>query len=106
MSIKERCGHGGFFKTEGIGQRAMSAAVGAPVTVMKNAGEGGAWGIALLALYAATKKGTLEEFLQSVFRDAEKTTLGATDAEKKKFAAFLSRFNGNLPVERAAGKIK
>lgn len=42
-------GHGGFFKTKGVGQRYLAAAVGAPVTVMDTASEGGAWGIALLA---------------------------------------------------------
>lgn len=49
-------GHGGFFKTKGVGQRYLAAAVGAPVTVMDTASEGGAWGIALLAAYLADKK--------------------------------------------------
>mgnify|MGYP000721347920 CR=1 FL=1 len=48
-------GHGGFFKTKGVGQKVMAAAVNAPVSVMETAGEGGAWGIALLAAYRKNK---------------------------------------------------
>ena len=49
-------GHGGFFKTPVVGQRFMAAAVGTPVTVMETAGEGGPWGIALLASYLLQKE--------------------------------------------------
>lgn len=105
VQVKEICGHGGFFKTEYIGQNAMSAALNAPVTVMKNAGEGGAWGIALLARYADGAKGTLNEFLQTVFADAEKTTVTASEHEKKKFADFMARYKANLTVEKSAAKV-
>ena len=105
VSVDEMCGHGGFFKTEYIGSCAMSAALNAPVTVMKNAGEGGAYGIALLALYAANKKGTLEDFLDTIFAGAEKSTVSAPDSEKKKFAAFMERYKKYLAAEKtAAGK--
>ncbi len=106
VQVKEICGHGGFFKTEYIGQNAMSAAVNAPVTVMKNAGEGGAWGVALLALYTADKKGTLAEFLQTVFADVEKTTVTASEQEKKKFAAFMACYKANLTVEKLASEVE
>ena len=46
-------GHGGLFKTKGVGQRYLSAAINAPVEVLETASEGGAWGIALLALYVS-----------------------------------------------------
>lgn len=105
VQVKEICGHGGFFKTEYIGQNSMSAALNAPVTVMKNAGEGGAWGIALLACYADGSKGTLNEFLQTVFADTEKTTVVANEHEKKKFAVFMARYKANLTVEKLAATV-
>ncbi len=52
-------GHGGFFKTPVAGQRIMAAAMNTPVTVMENAGEGGAWGMALLGLYMIYNKNTI-----------------------------------------------
>lgn len=104
VQVSEMSGHGGFFKTEYVGANAMSAAVNAPVTVMKNAGEGGAWGIALLALYATDKKGAAEEFLQEIFQDAEKTTVTADERERKKFAAFMARYKNNLAAEKIASE--
>lgn len=106
VQVERMCGHGGFFKTEFIGQNAMSAAVNAPVTVMKNAGEGGAWGIALLALYAASvkNKGTLEEFLDGIFSNSEKSTVSASQEEKEKFAKFMRRYKQNLMIEQAAAR--
>lgn len=100
--VESICGHGGFFKTEFIGQNAMSVALNAPVTVMKNAGEGGAYGIALLALYSLEKTGALEDFLDKIFADNEKTTVFASQEEKEKFAAFMSRYKKGLAVEKAA----
>lgn len=96
------CGHGGFFKTAFVGQNAMSAALNAPVTVMNTAGEGGAYGIALLALYRLHNEQSLEEFLDGVFAGAEKTTVTASEAEKAKFAAFMARYKAGLPVEKKA----
>lgn len=92
--------HGGFYKTESIGQIALSAMLSAPVTVMKNAGEGGAYGIALLALYAAHADIPLADFLDAVFCDADRSVLAASADEKKKFAAYIARYKRNLPVER------
>ena len=100
VELREICGHGGFFKTDFVGASAMSAAVGAPVTVRKNAGEGGAWGIALLALYAAEYSGTLADFLQGIFADAEQSTVTASEEEKRKFAAFMRRYKENLFLTR------
>lgn len=98
-------GHGGLFKTEGVGQRFMAAAVGAPVTVMETAGEGGAWGIGLLASYAVNKKDneTLEDFLNDkVFGAAQGVTLEPDAADVEGFARFMERYIAGLPVERAA----
>ncbi len=106
VKIDSVTAHGGFYKTDFVGQNALSATLDAPVTVMKNAGEGGAWGIALLALYTANKKGSLGEFLQDIFRNVEKTTVNATDDEKKKFATFMQGYKANLAVERLASEAK
>ena len=80
----------------------MSAALGCPVTVMKNAGEGGAWGVALLALYAVDNSGTLEKFLDNMFAKAQKETTTASSEERAKFAAFMKEYKKGLAVERLA----
>ena len=65
--IDKLLGHGGLFKTKGVGQQILADAVNAPVSVMSTAGEGGAWGIALLASYMMTKKDgeSLAQFLDN-----------------------------------------
>ena len=98
-------GHGGFFKAPIVGQSAMSAALGAPVTVMTNAGEGGAWGIAVLALYAISETQSLEAFLDGVFADAEKTTVAADERTQRDFDAFMERYERVLEVEALATKV-
>jgi sugar (pentulose or hexulose) kinase len=97
------CGHGGFFKTEPIGANAMSAALNSPITVMEAAGEGGAYGIALLALYAVVKKGSLEEFLDEIFASSAKKTFVANDTEKEKFANFMKLYEKGLFLAQKAG---
>lgn len=104
VKIDEVCAHGGFFKTAGVGDRAMSAALGAPVSVMKNAGEGGAFGMALLALFAHIGGGDLEKFADGVFSGAEKTVAVASEAEKRRFAVYLERYKAAFGVARAASK--
>lgn len=105
VAIDRLSGHGGFFKTPVVGQSAMSAAVGAPVTVMSNAGEGGAWGVALLALYRYLDKGTLTDFLEKIFEGCEKTTVSADDAEIKSFERFMQEYKKGLAVERLAVEV-
>lgn len=105
VKIASVCGHGGFFKAPVVGQSAMSAALGAPVTVMKNAGEGGAWGIAVLALFAALGGGDLDAFLDRVFANADKHTLSASEAEKADFSAFMDKYRKGLEVQRLASEV-
>jgi sugar (pentulose or hexulose) kinase len=105
VKLKSVCGHGGFFKTEIIGQRAMSAAVNAPVTVMQNAGEGGAWGIALLAQYALHNDISLQQFLSNIFQNSKQITVLADEKEKAKFALFLESYKKCLPVERLSSEV-
>ena len=83
----------------------MSAALDAPITVMKNAGEGGAWGVAVLALYSALKIDTLEDFLDKLFSKTEKTTVVASKEEKQKFASFLEYYKQGLKVEKLATEL-
>lgn len=102
VQIDSVCGHGGFFKSPIVGQSAMSAAIGAPVTVMQNAGEGGAWGIAVLALFAYLGGQNLESFLESIFASTQKTTVSASQSELESFSAFMKKYKKCLEVERIA----
>ena len=105
VEIKEVFGHGGFFKTEFVGQNAMSAALSAPVTVMENAGEGGAWGIAILALYLCNKEKKFEVFLNDLFGNNEKKTVVASDEEQTKFKNFMELYKNGLSVEKKASEV-
>ena len=100
-------GHGGFFKTPEVGQRLLSAAVGAPVSVMETAGEGGPYGMALLAAYRLNNNGRcLADFLDSeVFANVRSVTLQVDAADCAGFDAFLQRYKKALPIERAATEV-
>jgi sugar (pentulose or hexulose) kinase len=103
IEIDRLLGHGGLFKTEHVGQALMASALGIPVTVMKSAGEGGAWGIALLAAFAADGGAqTLEEFVDNVFAGAKGTCVQPNEKDGAGFAAYLRRYVAGLQVERAA----
>ena len=105
VPIDKLYGHGGYFKTPGVGQRMLSAAVGSPVSVMETAGEGGPYGMALLAGYMIWKEAgeTLEDYLErKVFAEAKSSTLMADVQDIAGFAAFLERYQKALPLEIAA----
>ena len=98
-------GHGGLFKTKGVGQPIMAAALNAPVSVMETAGEGGAWGIALLAAYKALKAEgeTLEDYLDKrIFAGMPCETVQPNPDDAKAFNEYIVRFKAGLPIERAA----
>lgn len=105
VKIDSVYGHGGFFKTEFVGQSAMSVAVGAPVTVMQNAGEGGAYGMALLALFAYLKESDLSKFLDGVFKNAKKTTVTANEKEITAFNNFIIKYKKALLIAKNAHKV-
>ena len=108
VEIDRLYGHGGFFKTPEVGQRMLSAAVGAPVSVMETAGEGGPYGMALLAAYMLWKEEgeSLPDYLDGkVFADAKASTLTATEEEIRGFNAFLNRYKSALPMERCAVEV-
>ncbi len=108
VRIDKLYGHGGFFKTPGVGQRMLSAAVGVPVSVMETAGEGGPFGMAILAFYLAEREDgqSLEDFLdERVFMDCRTATLMADPADIEGFNAFLARYTRALPMEKLAAEV-
>ena len=105
VAIDEVYGHGGLFKTEGVGQNLLAAAIHAPVTVMETAGEGGAWGIALLAEYALLREEgeSLESFLRDhVFAGMKKTTVSPDPEDEKGFDRYMEQFVRCIPAQKAA----
>ena len=96
--------HGGLFKTKGVAQRFLAAAIDTPVSVGDVAAEGGAWGIAVLAAFAADPNGrTLVDFLaDEVFAGVELDTIEPDPADVRGFDAYLRRYVDGLAVERAA----
>jgi sugar (pentulose or hexulose) kinase len=105
VKLDEILGHGGLFKTKGVGQSIMAAALNVPVSVMETAGEGGAWGIALLASYMINKADneTLEEYLsQNVFAEKAGMTMSPDPKDVEGFEQFMIRYTEGLAIERAA----
>ena len=105
VQIDKIYGHGGLFKTPVVGQRIMAAAMDTPVSVMKTAGEGGAWGIAVLASYMKNKKAgqSLADYLNNeVFAGQEGVTEEPVASDVAGFDEFLKLYNAGLPIERAA----
>ena len=108
VTIDKLYGHGGFFKTPEVGQRLLSAAVGAPVSVMETAGEGGPYGMALLGAYMLWKDAgeSLPDYLDSkAFAEARSSTLMADAADIAGFDAFLAHYKQALPLERTATEV-
>lgn len=107
VEIDKIYGHGGYFKTPEVGQRILSAAISAPVSVMETAGEGGPYGMALLCAYALWKKDneSLEDYLDNnVFKDCKTTTIMATSEEVEGFNTFVNKYKECLNVEKEAIK--
>ncbi len=105
VKIDRVLGHGGFFKTKEVGQKMMAAAMHVPVSVMETAGEGGAWGIAILAAYMIHKntKEPLEAYLaDKVFAGKNGTTIIPDPADVAGFNAFMERYKKGLIIEKAA----
>ena len=105
VKIDKLLGHGGYFKAPLAGQKIMAAALEAPVSVMKTAGEGGPWGIALLASYMQNKAEgeTLEAFLESrVFSNEDAFEVKPDPEDIAGFKKFLDNYKKSLPVEKAA----
>lgn len=105
VNVDRLLGHGGFFKTPEVGQRILAAAADSPVSVMETAGEGGPWGMALLAAYRAYKSEgqTLEDYLENrVFAGQNVVTIEPEAKDVDGFNRFLARYKAALSVEREA----
>ncbi len=104
VELDEMFGHGGFFKTKGVGQRIAAAAINAPVSVMETAGEGGAWGIALLAAYLIGANGaSLQDYLnKEIFADQKGSRLQPDAADVAEFKSFKEKYLNCLSIEHAA----
>lgn len=96
---------GGLFKTPVVAQQALADALDTPITVMSNAGQGGPWGMAVLALYAADHRGKdLADYLdQEVFVNSESATLAPEPASVKGYEQFIDNYKQAMPAEQKAG---
>ena len=107
IKIERLMAHGGFFKTKEVGQRVLATALNSVVSVMETAGEGGAWGMALLAAYMAwNKEGlSLTDFLEEkVFVESKQTTVSPRKDEVDAFDRFMEGYKAYLPAEKEAVK--
>ena len=99
IGIDSVIAHGGYYKTPLIGQRATSALLDAPITVMASASEGGAFGMALLALYSLHPDVPLACFLDGVLSHLERSVVMADEEEKEKWKSFMKSYTALLPSE-------
>ena len=105
VEVDRITGHGGLFKTPGVGQRILAAAINSPISVMETAGEGGAWGIALLAAYLVnnTDKESLADYLDNhVFEGNKGVEIAPTPEEVAGFDEYIENYKAGLAIEQAA----
>ena len=104
VRVEQLVGHGGFFKTPEVGQRIMAAATNTPVSVPQTAGEGGAWGMALLAAYSVRNKQETElaDFLDELIGDSIGPALAPLPEDVDGFNRYFQRYTAGLPIEAAA----
>ena len=107
VAIDTILGHGGLFKTKGVGQKILAAAIHSPVSVMETAGEGGPWGMALLASYMLhrTQGETLGAYLDSkVFAGSKGVSMDPDQKDVDGFDTFIERYKKGIAIEQAAGE--
>ena len=104
IKVDRITGHGGYFKTAGVGQRMLAAALNSPISVMETAGEGGAWGIALLAGYLVNNNGkNLADYLEDVvFAGNTGISIAPTAEDVAGFEKYIENYKRCLPIEQAA----
>ena len=104
VQVDRITGHGGYFKTKGVGQRMLAAALNTPISVMETAGEGGAWGIALLAGYLINSQGkTLADYLETqVFAGNTGVSIAPTADDVEGFNRYIENYKAGLAIEQAA----
>ena len=109
VKVDRITGHGGLFKTKGVGQHVLAAAIDSPISVMETAGEGGAWGIALLASFLVnnTAGQTLADFLEEkVIAGNAGVEIAPTAEDVAGFNAYIENYKAGLPIEETATKCK
>ena len=109
VQVDRITGHGGLFKTKGVGQRILAAAINSPISVMETAGEGGAWGIALLASYLVNndKHLSLADYLdEKVFAGNTGTEIAPTPEDVAGFDTYIENYKAGLSIERTAVEYK
>ena len=107
VEVDNVLGHGGLFKTRGVGQSILAAAIDAPVSVMETAGEGGPWGMAILAAYMLRRaeEENLQDYLaEKVFGGEKGTTIQPDPEDVKGFEAFIEKFKKGIAIQEAAIK--
>jgi len=107
VELTKLYGHGGLFKTKGVGQKLMAGALNVPVAVMETAGEGGPWGMALLAMYRKNRQPgePLESYLaQKVFQNAAGDCVSPDPRDAEGFRQYIQRYKAGLEIEKAAVK--
>ena len=109
VKVDRITGHGGLFKTKGVGQRVLAAALDSPISVMETAGEGGAWGMALLAAFLVNNAGkrSLPDYLEDVvFAGNEGEEIAPTSDEVEGFNRYMKNYLKYLPAQQKAVKCK
>ncbi|MDE5682643.1 MAG: ATPase, partial [Muribaculaceae bacterium] len=109
VGVDRITGHGGLFKTKGVGQRILAAALNSPISVMETAGEGGAWGMALLAGFVVSNPEglSLPEYLEKkVFLGNAGVEIAPVPSDVAGFDAYIKNYNDCLAIERAAVEAK
>ena len=109
INVDRITGHGGLFKTKGVGQRVLAAALNSPISVMETAGEGGAWGIALLAGYMINKQEgqSLADYLEEVvFAGDAGVEIAPTPEDVEGFNKYIEAYKAGLAIEQAAVEAK
>ena len=105
VKVDRITGHGGYFKTAGVGQRMLAAALNSPISVMETAGEGGAWGIALLAGYLVNnpENKSLADYLEDVvFAGNTGSEIAPTAEDVEGFNRYIEAYKRGLAIEHAA----
>src|SRR5699024_9809850 len=104
VTIEGILAHGGLFKTPVVGQKIVAAAMNVPISVMETAGEGGAWGMAILASYMREKNPNerLEDYLDRVFKDVDGKEIYPDGIDVDGFEEFINRYKNGLIIEKTA----
>src|SRR5574344_1341162 len=109
IKVDRITGHGGLFKTKGVGQKILAAAINSPISVMETAGEGGAWGIALLGAYLVNNSDSLSlaDYLDNkVFAGNKGIEIAPDPKDVEGFNAYIENYKSALPIESIAAQDK